>query len=84
MSEVSYNVLALANRIKPILANHRPEVQGAVLAELLSIWLAGHLIPGDEKETQAFREELLTTHCAMVRELTKVNAEIQQAGGEQR
>jgi hypothetical protein len=76
---MSEEVLVLADRIKPILANHRPEVQSAVLAELLSIWLAGHFIPGDENETQALREELLTNHCALVRELTKVNAEIQRA-----
>jgi hypothetical protein len=71
---MSEEVLALADRIKPILANRRPEVQSAVLAELLSIWLAGHHVAGDEKETQALREELLTNHCALVRKLTKVNA----------
>lgn len=33
---------SISNRIKPMLAGHGPGVQGAVLLELVSIWVAGH------------------------------------------
>ena len=36
-------VKMLADRISPILHGHKPEIQGAVLAELLATWLSGHV-----------------------------------------
>jgi hypothetical protein len=39
---MTHDSQALANRIKPLLAGHSPFVQGAALAELVSLWLAGH------------------------------------------
>jgi hypothetical protein len=51
-------------------------VQGAVLADLLAIWLAGHHVAGDEDATRKMRAELLSMHCTMVRELTSINAKI--------
>jgi hypothetical protein len=68
------DVEALANRIKPLLAGHPAELQGAVLADLLAIWLAGHHVEGDEDATRKFRAELLSDHLAAVRLLTGVNA----------
>jgi hypothetical protein len=35
-------------RIKPLLARRHPGVQGAVLADLLAIWLAGHSPSAEE------------------------------------
>lgn len=58
---------ALVERIRPILAGNHPAVQGAVLADLLAIWLAGH--PAE------LRHELLTMHDATVRKLIPVNVE---------
>ena len=40
-------VKMLTDQISPILHGHKPEIQGAVLAELLATWLAGHVVPGD-------------------------------------
>ena len=42
---------AVVARMKPLLAGRRPELQGAILAECLSIWITGHLFPGDPKAT---------------------------------
>jgi hypothetical protein len=47
-----------------------------VLAELLSLWLAGHWIPGEVEETREVREEMLGMHVEMVRKLVEVNAKI--------
>jgi hypothetical protein len=67
-------VAAIIDRIRPLLAGHSPEVQGAVLADLLAIWLAGHHVAGDEDATRTMREELLAFHLTQVRQLTTVNA----------
>ena len=69
-------VLEIVELVKPILAGKDVQVQGAVLAELLSLHLAGHWIPGDQQQTRELRESLLMTHCAFVQELIKVNAEM--------
>jgi hypothetical protein len=45
-----------------------PELQGAVLADLLSIWLAGH--------APIVREEILQLHIAHVRELIEINEKL--------
>jgi hypothetical protein len=67
-------VAALVDRIRALLADHPPEVQGIVLADLLAIWLAGHYIPDDSNATREERDDLLANHCAMVRKLVPVNA----------
>ena len=64
------------DQIKPLLAGRPAEFQGAVLADLLAIWLAGHHVAGDEKGTRSLRAELLAQHCFAVRQLTAVNAKI--------
>jgi hypothetical protein len=69
-------VTLVAERIKPLLAGYEPEVQGAVLADLLGLWLAGHQVAGDVDATRTMRAELLALHCAAVRTLTAVNAMI--------
>ena len=55
----------IVDRIRPILGGHHPAVQGAVLADLLAIWLAGHQAD--------LREALLDVHIEKVRELVPVN-----------
>jgi hypothetical protein len=62
----------LVEAIRPILAGHPPALQGAALADLLAIWLAGHFA-GDDAANTAVREELLAVHIAMVRKLIPVN-----------
>jgi hypothetical protein len=69
-------ITLVAERIKPLLAGHDPAVQGAVLADLVGLWLAGHQVPGDAEATRTLRAHLLAEHCAVVRQLTAVNAMI--------
>jgi hypothetical protein len=51
--------------IRPLLRGFPAEIQGAVLAELTSMWLAGHMGPGADR----VREELLDMHVTMIRDL---------------
>jgi hypothetical protein len=67
-------VMMLVDRIKPLLAGRGPEIQGAVLADLLATWLAGHIKVGDPEETDAMRGELLAMHIDGVRSLIPINA----------
>ena len=67
-------VKMLTDRISPILHGHNPEIQGAVLAELLATWLAGHVVPGDRMQTILLRGRLFHEHMKVVRDLTKLNA----------
>jgi hypothetical protein len=69
-------IARVVERIKPILAGRPPEMIGAVLADLLAIWLAGHHVAGDEDATRKLRAELLADHCFAVRQLTEINAKI--------
>jgi hypothetical protein len=67
-------VKMLTDRISPILHGHNPEIQGAVLAELLATWLSGHVVPGDRMQTILLRGRLFHEHMKIVRDLTKLNA----------
>ncbi len=55
----------LLDRIRPILAGHKPPVQGFVLADLLATLLAG--------QDPAVRDDLLAMHIRAVRDLVPVN-----------
>ena len=54
----SQDVLTLSNAIKPLLAGQPPHVSGAVLADLVSLWLAGH--------PASLRDALLEMHIETV------------------
>jgi len=62
----------LIEQIRPILAGHGPGVQGAVLAYLQAIWVAGH--------PPQMRERLLEFHLEAVRKLIVPNAKIMGTG----
>lgn len=62
------------HRIGPILKGHPSPLQGAALADLLAIWLAGHMIKGNPTATDRLREDILALHVEKVRELIPVNA----------
>jgi hypothetical protein len=51
--------------VSPVLGGFAPEIQAAVLGELVSLWLAGHVGPGADE----IREELLQGHVQLVRDL---------------
>ena len=65
--------LDLAERIKPLLAGHGSKVQGAALAELTAIWLAGHIFPAAPAALEAeLRADLLRLHYDAVSKLAAV------------
>jgi hypothetical protein len=66
-------VLGLIEQIRPLFVGRRPEIVGAVLADLLAMLLAGHVVPGDPKATAALREELLQVHLQQMRPLIPLN-----------
>ena len=66
-------VEAIVMRARAVLAGHPPALQGAALADLLAMWLAGHIVPGSASKTNAKREALLKMHVEMVCELIPVN-----------
>jgi len=71
-------VEALSNEIwphvAPLLAGKEPQVQGAVLADLVARWIAGHFVPGSQWATHRVRERFLNLHIETVRKLVPVNA----------
>jgi hypothetical protein len=56
-----------------LLMGKSPQVQGAALADLLAMWLAGHLILGDPKKTKRLREAMIAAHLKVVRDLVEIN-----------
>lgn len=74
--EEAIRALALVEKIKPLLEGEPRGVQGAALADLLAIYLAGHVFIGDAEKTAAMRAEMLRAHVASVRQLTLVNHKI--------
>jgi hypothetical protein len=79
MSDYATEVMRLVEEIKPLLAGKSAFVQGAALADLLAIFLAGHIAPGNQAATNQLREDILTMHIEKVRELVPVNAELYKA-----
>ena len=63
---------AIVERIAPILANRNVELQGAVVADLAAIWLAGHRTTEGRAEGNKMREELLALLAEHVRELVEM------------
>lgn len=62
----------LAKACHPILAGQGGEVQGAALAELVALHLAGHIIPGAEAETAEMREAMLELFVETVKSLLPI------------
>lgn len=67
-------VRRIANQARHLLAGRPAAVQSAVLADLLAIYLAGHIVRGDPVKTDVLREQLLDLHVDLVRQLVPVNA----------
>jgi hypothetical protein len=64
--------MRLVEEIKPKLAGLAPELQGAVLADLLAMWLAGHFA-GDAEATARLRRTMLAEHLKTVSGLVEPN-----------
>ena len=64
--------VALVEAVRPLFAGKPAQVQGAALADLLAIWLAGHVTP-DPETTRQVQEEVLEMHLRAVRQLIPIN-----------
>jgi hypothetical protein len=68
-------VMQLTAQISPLLSGKGPDVQSAVLADLVAMWLAGH--QDLENPESAFvlelREQAFALWCETVRALVPVN-----------
>ena len=66
-------VMKLVQTISPMLVGRSHWVQGAVLADLLAMWLAGHVVRGNPKQTKKVREQMLASHLIAVTALIEPN-----------
>lgn len=64
--EQVHEVREILAACKTALANRHPALQGAALAELVALWLAGHRYL-DGSDATPIRENLLELHVAAVR-----------------
>jgi hypothetical protein len=69
--EAADRALEVSRQIEPLLAGLGPDVQGAILANLTSMWLVGHMSENhdDHATTAAVREKILGLHIEAVRDL---------------
>lgn len=63
-SDLAYEAEIISKRIQPMLKGRPSHVQSAVLADLLSLWLAGHWPP-------ELRDVLLDDFVKLVRDLVQ-------------
>jgi hypothetical protein len=66
VDDLASDVSKISRQIQPLLHGHSPYVQCAVLADLLSMWLAGHWPP-------EAREKLLTDFADLARDLVPIS-----------
>jgi len=71
---LEHDCTALLVKIKPLLAGKSAKVHGMIVAELASIWLAGHIVEGDPAATERLRKNLLSVLTRTIREMTPINA----------
>jgi hypothetical protein len=74
-SDQAVETMQLVEAISPLLAGRAPEVQSAALADLVSMWLAGVFMLGDEAMTNEVREVMLEGFVATVKQLIPINEE---------
>jgi hypothetical protein len=79
MSDVS-RIGPIVECIRPLLSGQPAGVQGAVLADLLAIFLAGHR-SDTPAHTEQVREAALAFHIETVRKLIPVNAALMDGEG---
>lgn len=71
MREEAREVYELGKRVALELGGNPPEIVLMVLADMVALWLAGHIGPG--KEVTAFRKAALKKFIATVDRLIPIN-----------
>jgi len=78
--------LKLARRLRRLLHNHRPQPVAVALADCLAVWLAGHIVPGNQKATAELRGILFRDWTTLALQLAAEEAAQMEAriapGGE--
>lgn len=71
-------VMETVAKISPYLSGRHPDVVGAILADLVAMWLAGHQPRDGKTKDQALwaRKELLTEWVGLAEKLIPVNEKI--------
>jgi hypothetical protein len=64
--EMAFRTRTIAKMIGPLLKGLGPELQGAVLADLVSMWVAGFVAHGSRAETAKLRRELVEDWVKLV------------------
>jgi hypothetical protein len=73
MESLATETRALSAQLCVLLANKGPELQGAVLCDLVARWVAGHVAENDDaEETAKIQAELLDLHVTTVRHLVSI------------
>jgi len=68
------DALALSRLIRPLLAGRDPQLVLGALADLVSIGIAGHVVPGDPQATARLRGTILGLHVAYLIDLIPASA----------
>jgi hypothetical protein len=63
------DAIELEAKMRPLFMGYHPATQGAVLASLAALFLAGHMIKGSRTKTDKAREQLLVEHVRMIRQM---------------
>ena len=70
VTDKAAEISALSDQMSEILADTPPDVRGAALADLLALWIVGHVDEsGNAGRTTRLRERLLKTHVQGVHKL---------------
>lgn len=69
---------ATVAKIRPLLAGKEPAIQGAVIGELMAIWVAGHRVENPDGSlnraaTDSLRADLLHYQMELLADLVKLN-----------
>jgi hypothetical protein len=73
VAEQALDSMKLTQKIREMLQGKPPQMQGAVLADLLAMWIAGHVDINGDEASDRHRELILQIHLEAVRTLIPVN-----------
>lgn len=73
--EMTVRALTLSRIIAPVLYGEPSYVQGACLADLMSLWIAGHIVPGDPEATEKARRDFVADWLTAVWKLVPASEE---------
>lgn len=57
--QITAEMEAIVDRIRPILSGQEPSLIGCVLADLTATWIAGHFVDSSDEGTREWRVVLL-------------------------